>query len=76
MSRPVRVSAAQMGPIGPHATRASTVQRIVDLMRRARAAGSELVVFPELCLTTFFARFVIEDTQGGDLRSQIFDIDG
>lgn len=32
-------------------------------MRRARDAGSELVVLPELCLTTFFARFVYDDEQ-------------
>lgn len=63
MSRLVRVSAAQMGPIERHATRVSSVQRILDLMRRARDAGSEMVVFPELCLTTFFARFVFEGEQ-------------
>jgi predicted amidohydrolase len=61
MPRLVHVAAAQMGPIPREATRAEVVERLVALLRDAHAQGAELVVFPELALTTFFPRWYTED---------------
>ena len=61
MSRIVTVGAAQMGPIAPDESRASAVARMVDMMRQAASRGCDLVVFPELALTTFFPRYYEED---------------
>src|SRR3546814_20889059 len=59
--RIVTVGAAQLGPIARDETRAQVVDRLVALLRRAKARGCGLVVFPELALTTFFPRWYIED---------------
>lgn len=61
MSRKTRVAAAQMGPIHRADSRESVVARLLELLREAHASGVELVVFPELTLTTFFPRWWIED---------------
>ena len=61
MARIVRTAAAQMGPIGRSETRKQTVGRLLDMMRQASSYQAELVVFPELCLTTFFPRWLIDD---------------
>ncbi len=61
MTRIVTVGAAQLGPIQRADTRASVVARMRDLLRRAKGHGCNLVVFPELALTTFFPRWWIED---------------
>ncbi len=61
MTRIVKTAAAQMGPIARAETRKQTVGRLLEMMREASARQAELVVFPELCLTTFFPRWVIED---------------
>ena len=61
MSRSLVVAAAQMGPVARADTRADVVERLLLLLRRAAARGAELVVFPELALTTFFPRWVIDD---------------
>lgn len=61
MSRIVRTAAAQMGPIARSETRRDTVRRLIELMREAHGLGAELVVFPELALTTFFPRWLIGD---------------
>jgi hypothetical protein len=37
------------------------VARLLDLLRDAHSRGAELVVFPELALTTFFPRWYSED---------------
>jgi predicted amidohydrolase len=50
-----------MGPIAKAETRKDTVRRLIALMREAKARGAALVVFPELALTTFFPRWLIED---------------
>ncbi|MEC9432335.1 MAG: N-carbamoyl-D-amino-acid hydrolase [Pseudomonadota bacterium] len=60
-ARPIVVAAAQMGPIALSETRAQCVARLLEMLREAAAAGCKLVVFPELCLTTFFPRWWIED---------------
>lgn len=57
MSRTLTVAAAQLGPIARIESRASAVRRMIGLLREAHSAGAELVVFPELALTTFFPRW-------------------
>jgi predicted amidohydrolase len=61
MTRILNVTAAQMGPIAKSETRAQVVRRLVELLRQAKGSGARLVVFPELALTTFFPRWMIED---------------
>lgn len=61
MSRPLTVAAAQLGPIERDDSRADVVERLVVLMEAAATRGSELVVFPELALTTFFPRWWYDD---------------
>jgi hypothetical protein len=57
----VVVGGAQLGPIGRSETREAVVGRLVALLREAAAAGCQLVVFPELALTSFFPRWAISD---------------
>jgi predicted amidohydrolase len=61
VTRELTVAAAQMGPIGRDEPRRDVVERLLVLLRTAAGRGAELVVFPELALTTFFARWWIED---------------
>ena len=61
MSRKLVVAGAQMGPIARDEPRTSAVARMCTMMRQANARGAELVVFPELALTTFFPRWYKED---------------
>ena len=61
MSRKMIVGAAQMGPIARAESRASAVGRMLTMMREAKGRGCDLVVFPELALTTFFPRWYTED---------------
>ena len=61
MPRIVTVGAAQLGPIARLEARTQVVQRLLALMREAKAAGCDLVVYPELALTTFFPRWYFED---------------
>lgn len=60
-SRTLAVAAAQLGPIARYASRAKTVARLIALLREAHARKAELVVFPELALTSFFPRWYIKD---------------
>jgi len=59
--REIVIGAAQMGPIQRADTREEVVARMVALLDQAHVAGCTLVVFPELCLTTFFPRWYFED---------------
>ncbi len=61
MVRSIRVGAAQLGPISRDAERSEVVNRLVVLMREASDEGCQLVVFPELALTTFFPRWYLDD---------------
>jgi len=61
MTRSLTIAAAQLGPIARAEPRASAVGRMLGLMREAKARGADLVVFPELALTTFFPRWLLED---------------
>jgi len=66
MSRIVTVGAAQLGPIQRGDDRTSVVARLLELLRQGAAAGCDLVVFPELALTTFFPRWFVEDISEAD----------
>jgi N-carbamoyl-D-amino-acid hydrolase len=61
MTRIVTVGAAQLGPIARSDSRAQVVDRLIALLSQAKAHGCDLVVFPELALTTFFPRWYLED---------------
>jgi predicted amidohydrolase len=60
MSRVITVGGAQMGPIARADSRAVVVHRMLALLDKAHARGCDLVVFPELALTTFFPRWWME----------------
>jgi len=66
LTRIITVAAAQLGPIQKAEPRSSAVARMVRLMERAHRRGVELVVFPELALTTFFPRHYLEDIADAD----------
>ena len=59
--RVINVAAAQMGPIQRADSREVVVKRMLALMDEARAGGADLIVYPELALTTFFPRWYMED---------------
>lgn len=59
--REIVIGAAQMGPIQKADSRAAVVARMLALLDEAVAAGCDLVVYPELTLTTFFPRWWMED---------------
>ena len=61
MTRKLRVGGAQMGPIQKAEGRETVVARMLRLMDRARAETCDLIVYPELALTTFFPRWYAED---------------
>ena len=61
MANRITLASAQMGPIARAETRTSTVARLLAMMREAKARGADVVVFPELALTSFFPRWVIDD---------------
>ncbi len=66
MSRLIKVAAAQLGPVQRQDDRTSVVQRLIALLREAHSHKAELVVFPELALTTFFPRWFVEDISTAD----------
>jgi len=66
MSRRLTVAAAQLGPIQKDEGREVAVGRMVRLMEAAHRRGVEVVVFPELALTTFFPRWYEEDRAAAD----------
>ncbi len=66
MTRRLTVAAAQLGPIQKTEGREVAVQRMVRLMEWAHKRGAEVVVFPELALTTFFPRWYHEDIAEAD----------
>jgi predicted amidohydrolase len=66
MTRIITVGAAQLGPIQKHHDRQSVVKRLIALLQQAHAAGCDIVVFPELALTTFFPRWFVENISDTD----------
>jgi N-carbamoyl-D-amino-acid hydrolase len=61
MERVLRVGGAQMGPIQKADSRQVVVRRMLDLLDRAKAEKCDLIVYPELALTTFFPRWYMTD---------------
>ena len=61
MSRIVNVALGQLGPVQKIDSRASVVQRLCQMMREAKSLGADVIVYPELALTTFFPRWYIQD---------------
>jgi predicted amidohydrolase len=61
MARFLNLAAGQLGPIARDEPRSSVVKRLIALLDEAKSRGIELVVFPEMALTTFFPRWYIED---------------
>jgi predicted amidohydrolase len=61
MARVITIGAAQLGPIARQESRGLVVKRLLDLLGQAQGRGCDLVVFPELALTTFFPRWWMED---------------
>lgn len=64
--RIITVGAAQLGPIQSEHSRKSVVIRLIDLMRQAKSRDCDLVVYPELALTTFFPRWFVDDISQAD----------
>src|SRR5215218_7875482 len=60
MHRLLTIAAAQLGPIARDDCRSWSVVRSVGLMCDAKSRGADLVVLPELALTTFFPRWLFE----------------
>jgi N-carbamoyl-D-amino-acid hydrolase len=50
-----------MGPIQKADSRQVVVRRMLDLLDRAKVQKCDLVVYPELALTTFFPRWYVTD---------------
>jgi predicted amidohydrolase len=71
MARVLTVAGAQVGPIARDETRGAVVARLCALMRDAHRRGADLVVFPELALTTFFPRWDLTDAQ----RDAFFEVE-
>jgi len=59
--RVLYAAAAQLGPVARDEPRELVVSRMTALLEEARARKVDLVVFPELALTTFFPRWYFED---------------
>ena len=64
--RNITVGAAQMGPIQRAEGRQSVVARMCGLLDQATEAGCDLVVYPELTLTTFFPRWDVQHPGDSD----------
>ena len=65
-TRTIVVGGAQMGPIQKTDSRADVVSRMIALLEDAGQRGCDLVVFPELALTTFFPRWSYERQEDVD----------
>lgn len=50
-----------MGPVQKSHSREQVVDRLVAMLHDAKSKGADLVVFPELALTTFFPRWYVDD---------------
>ncbi len=67
--RNLRVAAAQMGPISKDDSKSAVVDRLIALLNLASEENVELVVYPELTLTTFFPRWFVENENDLELES-------
>ncbi len=60
------VGGAQLGAIQKADDRTAVVARMIELMNEAAGRGVEMLVYPELALTTFFPRWWSEDRSAFD----------
>lgn len=60
------IGGAQMGAINKADSRQRVVKRMIALMDEAASRGVEMIVYPELALTTFFPRWYMEDQEEVD----------
>ncbi|HUC65625.1 MAG TPA: N-carbamoyl-D-amino-acid hydrolase [Stellaceae bacterium] len=65
--RMIKVAAAQLGPIQRAETRQAVVARMLALLQQAAAQGCDLIVYPELALTSFFPRWYFADRAEADI---------
>jgi predicted amidohydrolase len=63
MPRTLTLAGAQTGPIQRSDPRPRTLDRLIALLERAAGHGANLVVFPELALTTFFPRWLLSEAE-------------
>ena len=68
MTRTLTIGAAQLGPVQRADSRSAVVERLLVMLRDAARRGCDLVVFPELALTTFFPRWYSDDDAEIDAR--------
>lgn len=61
MPRWVKIAAAQMGPNNESASRKEIVDRLLALMDQAIDEHVEILVYPELALTTYFPKRIRDD---------------
>ena len=61
MPRQLKVAAAQMGPNQDGTPRGVIVERMLALLEGAIREGCELIVYPEMALTTYFPKRIRED---------------
>lgn len=61
MSRYMKVAAAQMGPNNEGTSRDEIVERMLALLGQAAFEGVELLVYPEMALTTYFPKKIRSD---------------
>lgn len=57
----MKIAGAQLGAIQKADSRESVIKRMIALLDEAAGKGADLVVYPELTLTTFFPRWYMED---------------
>src|SRR5262245_45939660 len=61
MPRVIKVAAAQMGPNDEGTPREEIVERMLGLLEQPIGEGVELIVYPEMALTTYFPKRIRED---------------
>ena len=64
--RSLRVAAGQLGPISKGDSRKCVVDRLLLLLEKAAKSDVDLIVYPELALTTFFPRWYFEEESAID----------
>lgn len=75
MPRYLNVGAAQLGPIARHEPRSVVVERLIDLLQQGAEAGCDVVVFPELALTTFFPRWYLDEGDALNISGDTTELD-
>ena len=63
MARKFKIAAAQVGAVHIDSDRSETLDRLLRLLRQATDQGAQIVLFPEIALTTFFPRHLFESEE-------------